>query len=113
MRNTSEPNRQKLTEIAVRKAQPRPDGTYLIWDKHTRGLALRVHPSGRKVWNTIYRANGKPRWLRIGDASTIGLSRCRMFAAETALAVAKVPTQRPSDAPSAAQDLRRTGHEIR
>ncbi len=46
-------------------------------------------PIGRKVWNTIYRANGKPRWLRIGDASTIGLSDARVLAAETALAVAK------------------------
>jgi integrase len=89
MRRMSEPNRRKLTELIVRKAQPKPDSAYLIWDTHQRGLALRVRSSGRKVWMCIYRARGKPRWYHIGDAGVIGLADARTMAAEAMLAVAK------------------------
>ena len=80
MRSVSQPHKRKLTEIVVRQAKPKA-AAYLIWDTHTRGLALRVRPSGRMVWMCVYRAGGKPQWYRIGDASTIGLADARVMTA--------------------------------
>jgi hypothetical protein len=62
MSRVSQPNKRKLTEIVVRQAKPKAGSGYLIWDAHQRGLALRVRPTGRKVWMCVYRARGKPRW---------------------------------------------------
>jgi integrase len=84
-----EPHKRKLTEIMVRKAPPSPDGAYVLWDSYTRGLALRVHPTDRKSWYAVYRNAGKPRWLHLGDASTIGLVDARTMTSEVMLAVAK------------------------
>jgi hypothetical protein len=49
--------KRKLTELVIRKAKPR-EKAYLVWDTKRRGLALRVQPSGRKSWNTIYSRHG-------------------------------------------------------
>jgi hypothetical protein len=76
MRRATHPNKRKLTEIIVRQAQPKAVA-YLIWDTHARGLALRVRPSGRKIWMVIYRNRSKPRWYHIGDAGVIGLAEAR------------------------------------
>jgi hypothetical protein len=82
------PRRQRLTELAVRKLQPELS-TYLVWDTHQRGLVLRVQPTGRRSWYVVYSRRGRPRWLRLGDASVIGLADARALAAETLLAVAR------------------------
>jgi hypothetical protein len=65
-----------LTELKVRKAKPKKGAAYSIWDTKLRGLALRVQPSGRRSWYVIY-SFGRPRWLRLGDATAIGLSDAR------------------------------------
>ncbi len=78
----------RLRELSVKKARPK-DTAYLIWDLVQRGLALRVQPSGAKSWNVIYSRHGRPRWLHLGNADTIGLSDARTMAAEAMLAVAK------------------------
>jgi len=78
----------KLTELAVRKLMPESTD-YLIWDTHTRGLALKVMPSGSKAWKAIYSFHGRPRWLHLGDASVIGLADARLMTAEAMLAVAR------------------------
>jgi integrase len=83
MRVVSQPDKRKLTDVMVRKEQKRG----LIWDTHQRGLVLRIR--ARKTWQCIYRANGKVRWYRIGDAGAIGLADARVMAAEIMLAVAK------------------------
>jgi hypothetical protein len=88
MRSVNLPNKRKLNAVIVRQAQPKGNG-YCIWDTHTRGLALRVRASGRKVWMVVYRSAGRPQWYRIGDASTIGLADARVMASEVMLAVAK------------------------
>jgi integrase len=80
--------KHKLTELAVRKLKPEP-ATYLIWDAHTRGLALKVMPTGSKAWKAIYSFHGRPRWLHLGDASVIGLADARLLTAEAMLAVAR------------------------
>jgi integrase len=78
----------KLTELAVRKLTP-VSSTYLVWDSHTRGLALKVMPTGSKAWKAIYSFRGRPRWLHLGDASVIGLADARLMTAEAMLAVAR------------------------
>src|SRR5580700_1599861 len=78
----------QLRELSVQKAKPH-DEAYLIWDAKQRGLALRVQPTGAKSWNVIYSRQGRPRWLHLGDAGTIGLADAREMAAEAMLAVIK------------------------
>jgi integrase len=80
--------KRKLTELAVRKLTPE-SATYLVWDTHTRGLALKIMPTGSKAWKAIYSFRGRPRWLHLGDASVIGLADARMLTAEAMLAVAR------------------------
>ena len=80
--------KRKLTELAVRKLTPE-SATYLVWDTHTCGLALKIMPTGSKAWKAIYSFRGRPRWLHLGDASVIGLADARMLTAEAMLAVAR------------------------
>ena len=82
------PRRLRLTELSVRKLKPEAK-TSLIWDTVTPGLAVRTQPTGSRAWYVVYSRNGRPRWLRLGDAATIGLADARMMARETLLAVAK------------------------
>jgi integrase len=83
------PRKRKLTELSVRKLRADPAGSYLIWDTHQRGLALRVQPTGARAWKAIYSYHGRPRWLHLGDGNAIGLADARMLAAEAMLAVAR------------------------
>jgi integrase len=80
--------KRQLTELSIRKAKPK-DQAYLVWDTKQRGLALRVWPTSKKSWNTIYSRHGRPRWLYLGDANAIGLSDARKLAAKAMLAVAE------------------------
>jgi integrase len=89
MEPTKQPaRRRKLTELFVRKVKPEANA-FLVWDTGQRGLALRVYPTGRRSWLCIYRSNGRPRWLRLGDADAIALGDARLLAAETVLDVAR------------------------
>lgn len=88
-RRTKRPARKvQLRELSIRKAKPR-DEAYLIWDTKQRGLALRIQPTGSKAWLCVYSRQGRPRWLTLGDAGTVGLADARTMAAEAMLAVAK------------------------
>ena len=78
----------QLRELSVQKAKPK-DKAYVIWDTKQRGLALRVQPTGTKAWVVVYSRQGRPRWLYLGSADTIGLAVARVMAAEAMLAVAK------------------------
>jgi integrase len=80
--------KRRLTELSVRKLPPAA-ATYLVWDTHQRGLAIRVQPTGRKAWYVVYSRRGRPRWLHLGNAGVIGLADARQMAAEAMLAVAK------------------------
>lgn len=74
--------KRRLTELAVRKAKPEKR----VYQPH---LALQVQPTGSKAWKAIYSRHGRPRWLHLGDASSIGLADARTMAAEAMLAVAR------------------------
>jgi hypothetical protein len=80
--------KRRLTELSVRKLPPAA-ATYLVWDTHQRGLAIRIQATGRKAWYVVYSRRGRPRWLHLGDAGVIGLADARQMAAEALLAVAK------------------------
>ena len=80
--------KRRLTELSVRKLPPAA-ASYLVWDTHQRGLAIRIQPTGRKAWYVVYSRRGRPRWLHLGDAGVIGLADARQMAAEALLAVAK------------------------
>ena len=80
--------KRRLTELSVRKLPPAA-ATYLVWDTHQRGLAIRIHPTARKAWYVVYSRRGRPRWLHLGDAGVVGLADARQMAAEAMLAVAK------------------------
>jgi integrase len=80
--------KRRLTELSVRKLPPAA-ATYLVWDTHQRGLAIRIQPTGRKAWYVVYSRRGRPRWLHLGDAGVIGLADARQMAAEAMLAAAK------------------------
>jgi integrase len=84
----SPPRRCKLTDLSVRKLKPGP-AALVIWDLDTRGLAVRVQPSGRKAWYVVYSRHGRARWLHLGPADAIALGDARTLAKEAILAVAK------------------------
>jgi integrase len=81
-------NKRRFTELTVRKARPR-SAAYQLWDAQQHGLALRIQPTGKKSWYTVYSRHGRPRWLRLGNASAIGLADARKLAAKAMLAVAE------------------------
>ena len=81
-------NKRKLTDLFVtsRKGGDRDE---LIWDLKQPGLALSVRTTGKKSWKVIYRFHGRPRWLHLGDARSIGLADARRLAAKVMLDVAE------------------------
>jgi integrase len=80
--------KQRLTELTVRKLRPER-GAYLVWDSHQHGLAIRVQPTGSRAWVCVYSRQGRPRWLHLGDARSIGLAEARTLAAEAMVEVAR------------------------
>ena len=81
------PRRARLTPRMVRSVRPEPTA-FSIWDTHTRGLALRVVPTGARSWKYVYSRGGRPRWLHIGRADAVALADARRIAARHAAAVA-------------------------
>jgi integrase len=80
-------NKIKLTDAAVRPLKPQGGRFYLVWDLKLSGLAIAVHPTGKKVWKCIYSFDGKPRWLTIGKADLLNVDEARELAAEILLKV--------------------------
>jgi integrase len=88
MAKSIKPNRRKLTPLFVQR-QKGADRASLVWDADQRHLALRTQPSGSRAWYCVYSRHGRPRWLRLGDARSIGLKDARVLAAEAMLSVNK------------------------
>jgi integrase len=80
-----QPNRRNLTELFVRKVSTTTTPIN-VWDEKERGLVLRVHPTGRRVFKVVYSRRGRPRWYHIG---AVGLSDARRIAVRIKLAVAE------------------------
>jgi integrase len=81
-------HKRRFTELFIRRLKAKAT-SYVIWDTHQHGLAIRVQPTGAKAWKVIYSRHGRPRWLHLGDANAIGLADARTLAAEAMLAVAR------------------------
>jgi len=54
----------KLTDMLLRNLKPKAD-RYIVWADN--GLGVRVSPKGRKSFVYLYRYEGKPRFLTLGD----------------------------------------------
>jgi hypothetical protein len=49
-------------------------------DRDGDGLALRIYPTGAKVWHYIYtNTEGKKRYQRLGEYPDLGLSEARQL----------------------------------
>jgi integrase len=48
-----------------------------------------MQPTGRASWKVVYHHHGRPRWLHLGDVTSIGLADARQMAAETMLDVVR------------------------
>ena len=65
-----------LTTRLARESKPGPKDTFLF-DKALAGFALRVHPSGRKVWIVQTRIEGKTRRIVIARHGEMKLAEAR------------------------------------
>ena len=65
---------QALTEAEIRNAKARAKA-YRLTDG--AGLSLKVHPNGRKVWNSIRSEDGKPKSEAIGEYPECSLAEAR------------------------------------
>lgn len=81
-------NKRKLSDRFVRAVAPDLSRVVVVWDAKQPGLCLAVHPTGKKMWRTVYRLAARPIWLTIGDARSISLADARRIAARVALEVA-------------------------
>lgn len=67
---------QSLTEAVIKRI-PTPDKPCDIRDANTRGLYLRVKPTGRKVWRMRYQYRDKARVVVIGEWPVVKLADAR------------------------------------
>src|SRR4051794_28075242 len=81
-------NKRKLTELFVQSAR-KVTAPELVWDLKAPGLTLSLRPSGKSVWRVIYRHGGRPRWLTLGCARTIGLADARRLTTRIMVDVAE------------------------
>lgn len=65
---------QALTDASVRNAKPRIKA-YRLTDGG--GLSLKIHPNGRKVWNSIVSVDGNPKSEVVGEYPTCSLAEAR------------------------------------
>jgi integrase len=81
-------NKRKLSDIFLKKLKPQAS-TFLVWDTHQRGLAVRVQPTGSKSWKCIYPFHGRPRWVHLGAVDAINLADARKLASRIMFQVAE------------------------
>jgi hypothetical protein len=70
---------EAITAMRLHNLRPPSDGVLELWDSVSRGLGLRMFPSGRATWCYRYRpqdGSGRKR-IRLGDYPTVGLSEAR------------------------------------
>ena len=75
-----------LTQTVIRDARPGPKPA-IIWDRHVKGLGLRVTPGGAKSFVLNYRVDGRERRMTLARAGELTLKQARARAQELLLAV--------------------------
>jgi integrase len=70
---------KELTSAALKSLKAPKRGVAELWDERSRGLCLRVFPSGRTTWTFRYRPKdgGSRRRIALGDYPAIGLAEAR------------------------------------
>src|SRR5690606_13005075 len=66
----------RFTDAGIRALKTKPE-RYEEFEDNGRGFGIRVAPTGRKTWFTLYRFDGKPRRLTHGPFPEIRLSEAR------------------------------------
>lgn len=80
-------NRFNFTKQGL-EALPKPAKRVFCYDMRTRGLAVRVEPSGRKTFYLYRKAQGKPVMHKIGDFPDLTIEQARTRALEINMAIA-------------------------
>jgi integrase len=80
--------RAKITPAMLRDLSPK-DKPFEVFDTETKGLVLRVEPTGSKSYFLVYHLDGRKRRYRIGDAKTITPRQARDVATIQAGEIAK------------------------
>jgi integrase len=62
-----------LTQLAVDRLKPPPEGSVIHWDKTLPGFGVRVSAKGRKTWIGMYRVDGKSVMETLGTIATVPL----------------------------------------
>jgi integrase len=75
-------NRQKLTEVVVREAQPAEGRDYQIFDTEVRGFAVCIYRGGGRAFTLDYRYAGRQRRMTFGRWPEWGVSAARTRAKE-------------------------------
>ena len=96
------PNRQTLSKRIV-DALPASDRETVYWDRKLPGFAVRVHPSGSKVYMVHKRSGGKSRRVTIGRHGVWSLEDARREAGGiiARLENGETPGRPGADSPSA------------
>ena len=74
---------QLLTHRSIEALRP-AEAPYRVTDQRSKGLAVRVAPSGVKTWDLAYRIRGTPktRRLSLGRTTDVSLEQARERANE-------------------------------
>jgi len=80
-------DKRTLNALLLARLKPK-DAAYLIWDLKSPGLAVRMQPTGLRVWKYIYSHHGRPRWYTLGRVDKIPLSDARKLAGRLSVRVA-------------------------
>ena len=77
---------QKLTQALV-DAQAADGRDRFIFDSQLSGFALRITPTGKKIFVAQSRVSGRKRRITVGYASDMPLSKARQEALQTLAAM--------------------------
>jgi integrase len=72
----------RFTKNAIAALEPVPGKRVAVHDTGQAGLCIRVSPTGAKVFYVVRKVNGKPEWIRIGDAAAVTIEVARNTAAK-------------------------------
>jgi integrase len=73
----------RFTKTALAGLAIPPDSRVTYFDKHTPKLALRVSPSGAKIFYVVKRIDAKIVWIRLGSFPDISVEQAQRLAAKT------------------------------
>ena len=78
-----------LTDLALKRLPPKPDGQVETFDRKIAGLGVRVSPGGTKAFFLSYRIAGRSRRLALGRYPALGLAEARDRALEALRQIAQ------------------------